>query len=424
VINKTYDVTLKGCKLKGKVKVPPSKSLSHRALIAAGLSSGTSVIRNIVLSEDIKATMAAMKHFGATFDLLEEVENRCTYLISNHGAPMEDDGRAVEIFCNESGSTARFLIPFFHLIDRTVVFTGANSLAERPFDPYFDLFDAQGIAYTKSKRGLPLSVRGKLKAGRYEMVGNVSSQFITGLLYILPLLDGDSELVIKPPFESKGYVDLTLEVLSAFGIEIVQMSEHHFYVLGNQSYQSTDFTVEGDYSQAAFFMVANALGSEIELEGLSKDSKQADRIIDEMIKMAFGPANGPTHVPTFDVTDCPDLVPILSVLLALSSGNNEIVGGRRVRIKESDRIKAIASELTKMGASIDETPEGLIFSGVDSLSPAQVYAWNDHRIAMALAIASTCTKGETKILGADCVRKSYPDFWDVFIKLGGDAIVE
>lgn len=389
--------------------------MSHRALIAAGLSEESSIVRNIALSEDIIATMEAMRHFGADYELIDETDHRFTYRVTRQ--QRTDDAETVEIYCNESGSTARFLIPFFHLLDKPALFTGAKGLSERPFDPYFDIFDAQGVTYSKTGNGLPLTVSGKLQPGTFELVGNVSSQFVTGLLYILPLLNGDSELVIKPPFESKDYVALTLEALSKFGIVIEQKSSLTFYIRGNQKYRGTDFTVEGDFSQAAFWLVANALGSEIELEGLPIVSKQADRVICEMIEKRDGSVE-------FDVSECPDLLPILSVLLALTPGKGIIVGGKRVRIKESDRIKAMACELSKMGAVIEENFDGLTIRGIDVLSPAIVESWNDHRIAMALAIASTCAFGETKILSSECVKKSYPDFWDVFMKLGGDVIVK
>lgn len=419
----SFDVIIKGCKLRGVVSVPPSKSMSHRVLIAAGLSETVSTVRNIVLSDDILATMEAMSQFGATYEWLSEVDGRHTYRVFRKkldiASKLESKTDVTTIFCNESGSTARFLIPFFHLMDTPVVFTGARSLSERPFKPYLDLFDEKGIAYSSVGKGLPLKVRGKLSPGTYEVVGDVSSQFITGLLFILPILEGDSTLLIKPPFESRDYVALTIDALAAFGIEIEQRDPLTCFIRGGQTYKGTDYTVEGDYSQAAFWLVANALGSEIELVGLPDQSKQSDRAIVPFIEAARRQES-----KAYDVSECPDLLPALSVLLSQSQTKSEIVGGSRVRLKESDRIQAMAQELTKIGVVLEETPEGLIIQGGSKFVPAAIWAWNDHRIAMAMAVAATCIDGTLTIRGAECVRKSYPDFWEVYMKLGGDLIVE
>lgn len=417
----SYDVTIKGGKLKGVVNIPPSKSISHRALIAAGLSETVSTVRNIVLSDDILATMAAMNQFGATYEWLGEANGRHTYRAyrRNLDGMADSDKEGTAIFCNESGSTARFLIPFFHLMDGPVIFTGARSLSERPFKPYLDLFDEKGIAYASVGKGLPLKVWGKLSAGTYEVVGGVSSQFITGLLFMLPLLEGDSILKIKPPFESKDYVALTIDVLAAFGVEIEQSDPLTYCIRGGQTYKGTDYTVEGDYSQAAFWLVANALGSEIELVGLPNQSRQSDRAIVPFIETAKH-----QEAKAYDVSECPDLLPVLSVLLSVYQTKSEIVGGSRVRLKESDRIQAMAQELTKIGVVLEETPEGLIIQGGSKFVPAAIWAWNDHRIAMAMAVAAICIDGTLTVRGAECVRKSYPDFWEVYMKLGGDLIVE
>lgn len=415
----SYDVIIKGGKLKGVVHVPPSKSMSHRALIAAGLSESVSTVRNIALSDDIIATMEAMKMFGAIYECISEEQGRYTYRVYRKPQGMDLSNDEMNIYCNESGSTARFLIPFFHLADVPVLFTGAKGLSERPFKPYLDLFDSKGIGYTANGYGLPLKVSGKLSAGTYEVVGNVSSQFITGLLYMLPLLSGDSVLVVKPPFESRDYVALTIEALGAFGIIIEQRDPQTFFIKGGQVYRGADYTVEGDYSQAAFWLTATALGSDIELIGLPTYSKQSDRAITSFIDRS-----AECGEQIYDVSECPDLLPILSVLLSQSGVPSEIVGGGRVRIKESDRIRAMASELVKMGAGVEETPEGLVFRGHSQLLPSEVWAWNDHRIAMAMAIAATCVSGEVTITGAECVNKSYPDFWKVYMALGGDLIVK
>jgi 3-phosphoshikimate 1-carboxyvinyltransferase len=321
------------------------------------------------------------------------------------------------IDCNESGSTARFLIPLFHLLEGKVVYIGSHRLSERPFQPYYDIFEEQGITYSSQEGGLPLAIEGQLKAGQFTLVGNISSQFISGLLFILPLLEGTSHLKILPPLESKDYIELTLACLETFGIEIEKHSDFDYQIKGRQKYTGCNMTIEGDFSQAAFWLVASHIGNDIRVEGLDMHSKQADRAILDVLSRTS------TNQP-IDVSQCPDLVPILAVLCALTPGNSSIINAHRLRFKESDRLKAIATELNKMGAKVIENEDGLSFVGVDRLFGATVDAWNDHRIAMALAIAATRAEGITKICGAHCVRKSYPEFWTVYQSLGGVIDVE
>ncbi|GAB6107104.1 3-phosphoshikimate 1-carboxyvinyltransferase [Fusibacter bizertensis] len=431
---KSYDVRITQFNgsnaLKGDLLVPPSKSISHRAVICASLSPGESMVENLVLSEDIKTTIEAMRQFGASVRLeINEETKRYNAFISNVHIEQLLDGNAnkssepLEIYCHESGSTARFLIPFFHLINGAVTFKGTDRLSERPYTPYLEIFDLQKIKYQSENGGLPLTVKGKFKAGTYTMVGNVSSQFISGLMFILPLLEEKSQIVITPPLESKDYIALTVDCLEAFGIKIEEKDSLNYVVQGGQAYRGTDFIVEGDYSQAAFWLVANALGADIRLKGINAQSKQADRAIINIIKR-IDQRDWSNETCIIDVAQCPDIVPIVAVYCALKKGKYQIVNAERLRIKESDRLKAIATELSKMGADILETPDGLIINGVETLVGAEVDAWNDHRIAMALAIAATRATGQTIIREAQCVNKSYPNFWDEYKILGGQASVE
>ena len=433
-MNPKYEVRISPSGLKGALEVPPSKSMSHRAIMCAGLSSDVSKIENITLSEDIAATLEAMKQFGCVVSVEPSphgspVDERYTMTLSNpRMMAYARSGKKpiqtpVEIYCRESGSTARFMIPLFHLSEEEMVFTGTVRLSQRPYEPYYDIFKRQNIAYHTLEGGLPLKVKGDLTPGVYEVVGNISSQFISGLMFSLPLLKGDSTLKILPPVESKDYILLTLQCLKAFGIEITETGDFEYAIKGGQRYQACHMSIEGDYSQAAFWLVAEALGHRVEVRGLKKESVQADRAIVRLIKeVSELKDRSLLSNRTVDVSQFPDLVPVLTVLYALSDGTTEIVNAARLRIKESDRLHAIATELRKMGANIEEKEDGLLITGVSRLRGAHVSSWNDHRIAMALAIAASVAEGETVIEGAESVQKSYPHFWEDYRSLGGDVV--
>ncbi len=414
--------------LKGNINIPPSKSLSHRAIICAALGNGISSIENIIFSEDILATLEGMKTFGMeVIDIETNKETSRSNIIIKGKGYIEKLGEIID--CRESGSTLRFLIPCACLLGENITFIGKGKLAERPLTTYYKIFDSQGIKYSNHDGRLPLNIEGILKTGKYELEGNVSSQFITGLMFALPLLNEDSTIEITTELESKGYIDLTLDVLRKFSIDIKNEDYNRFYVTGNQRYTPTDYKVEGDYSQAAFWIVAGALNGDITLKDLNSKSLQGDKVIlniatkmganilyeEENIKSATSQTKG----TVIDASQCPDLVPILAVLGALSKGNTKIVNAQRVRIKESDRLKAIASELNKIGANIAETPDGLDITGVDALNGGVVDSWNDHRIAMALAVAATRCKEPLTLKNSSAVNKSYPEFWQDFVKLGG-----
>ena len=409
-------------KLAGKINIPPSKSLSHRAIICAALSTGESNIDNLLFSDDINATWEAMKNFGGKLEIIGKNSLR---IRGKFPLSLEKD----TIDCKESGSTLRFLIPISLLNDTKIVFVGSGKLVSRPLETYYKIFEMQNISYSNNNGMLPLEVNGKLKSGVFEVEGNISSQFITGLMFILPLLEGDSKLIITSELESKGYVDLTIDTLNRFGIEITNNNYKEFLIKGNQKYLSRDYTVEGDFSQAAFWLAAGILGEDIHTENLNIDSLQGDRVIIDLIKEMGGdilindslvrsiPSN--TKGITIDVAQCPDLVPILTVLAALSEGETRIINASRLRIKESDRLKAISTELNKLGADVKELEDGLVINGVESLTGGIVDSWNDHRIAMALSIATIKCTGEVTITNSDVVNKSYPHFWQDFKSLGG-----
>ncbi|MFW2501085.1 3-phosphoshikimate 1-carboxyvinyltransferase [Clostridium diolis] len=417
-------------KLSGEVKIPPSKSMAHRAVICAALGDGVSKVTNIDYSDDIIATIEAMRALGAKITKKED------YLeVYGVNSPENIEANSVKeqrtIDCNESGSTLRFLVPIAALFDGVNRFVGRGNLGKRPLDTYYKIFDEQGIKYSYKDGILDLKTEGKLKAGEFKMEGNISSQFITGLLFTLPLLDGDSKIVITTEMESKGYIDLTLRAIKDFGVEIINNNYEEFIIKGNQIYKSIDYRVEGDYSQAAFFFCADALSSNVVLNDLKLDSLQGDKeVIDILQRMGLklnnkdngliGSASLGLKSTIIDGSQCPDIIPVVSLVAALSEGTTEIINAGRLRIKECDRLAAVTSELNKLGAKIIEKEEGLIIEGVKELKGnVEVWSHKDHRIAMTMAIASTMCKEPIILKDYECVSKSYPQFWDDFKNLGG-----
>lgn len=410
--------------LKGNIVVPSSKSLGHRGIIAAALSRGISRVDNIQLSKDIEATMELMKELGAVVN----IEDQNLYI---DGRKMFSYEKKLDLRCRESGSTLRFLIPLALTKDGDYIFHGEGKLISRPLEPYYEIFEEKGIKYSREEDGLPLKVSGKLTSGTYRVRGDISSQFITGLLFSLPILEGNSRIQITTKLESKGYIDLTLDILKDFGIEIENNNYKEFNIRGAQKYNSRNYYVEGDYSQGAFFLVAGALGSSIVCYGLNKDSLQGDKVILDILE-AMGcnveeSEEGIKVKPSktkgieIDASNCPDLVPILTVLASLSEGETKIVNAKRLRIKECDRLHAITKELNKLGANIIELEDSLIISGVNELKGGEVDSHNDHRIVMALAIAATRARGNVIINNPSAVEKSYPNFFKDYFKLGGEG---
>ena len=382
------DVLITPGPLKGTVTPPPSKSIAHRAILAAALAGG-GTISNLAASQDIEATrrcIAALKAEGPDLPLLD---------------------------CGESGSTLRFLIPLALVLRGDGIFTGRGRLMERPQKPYFDIFGEKGIFY-EQKDGV-LTVRGHLEPGEYRLPGNVSSQFVTGLLYALPLLDGDSEIVLTSTLESAGYVIMTENVLEKFGIT-AEEQDTGWVIPGGQVYQPCDLTIEADWSQAAFWYAAEFLGNLVEVSGMPKYSCQGDRKFGRFYYRLTMPRN-----MGFSVADCPDLVPPLAAMAALRNGYTTYIGNAaRLRIKESDRLATVTQALNALGAQVEEGPDFLKITGKDGLTGGvTVDCCNDHRIAMMAAVAATRCAEPVTLLGAECVSKSYPNFWEEYKRLGG-----
>ncbi len=391
-------VTITPSKAFGIVNAPPSKSMAHRALLASALSDGSRV-DNLSLSKDIEATLSCLKSLGADIKMNNSSAELCKL------PPLEIPENSV-LDCNESGSTLRFLIPLCLLSGKRVKFIGAKRLFERPLGIYEDICKEQGIEF--SKEDSSLTVCGKLKSGNYRVKGDISSQFITGLLFALPLLDGISILEIEGKLESASYVDMTLNVLREFGIKIVRAG-NRFIIYGNQKYLSRDYIVEGDCSNAAFLEALNFVGGNVEIKGLNPNTLQGDSVYKEIMNSLKEGKR------VFDLSDCPDLAPIL---FAISStvGNVTFNGTSRLKLKESDRALAMQAELKKLGISVTVNDNSVIIGEPTLKCPNEpLSSHNDHRIAMSLAVLATLT-GAT-IENAEAVSKSYPDFFEVLQNL-------
>ena len=407
---------IKADKLVGELSPPPSKSVLHRYIIASSLAKGISKIENISFSEDIIATIEAMKKLGA------KIEQKDNYLLIDGSDTFKNLNENIEIDCNESGSTLRFLFPLSIVEENKVLFKGRGKLFKRPMTPYFQNFEKYKIKHSYIDENKIL-LEGKLKAGIYEIDGNISSQFITGLLFSLPLLEGESKIIINGKLESSNYIDISLDCLSKFGIKIINNSYQEFIIGGNQSYKVGNYRTEADYSQAAFFLVANAIGSKIRINDLSEDSLQGDKKIIDYISEIDNWNSKDTLI--LDGSETPDIIPILSLKAAVSGKKIEIVNVERLRIKESDRLKATVEELSKLNFDLIEKKDSILINSRENFKVnknekvVSLSAHSDHRIAMMIAIAATCYDGEILLDNLDCVKKSYPNFWEVFLSLGG-----
>ncbi len=415
------DKTVSGETLKGTLNAPPSKSQTHRALIAASMADGLCNITNQLSSDDIEATQSILKHLGAFIDG-ETVKG-----------PLKVD-TSKTLNANASGSTLRFMIPIALLFDHYITFDGKERLPKRPLEVYEETFkDSVHYEYLSSDY-LPLKVRGPLKANDFKCRGDISSQFISGLLFALPLLKGDSTITLTTPLESLNYVDMTLDTLKHFGIE-VEKKGNQLFIKGNQTYKPRDLKIEGDYSQAAFFIVAGMIAGDITIKGLNPSSLQGDKKIIEIIQsiggnITYDETVGGYHVlkstlhsTTIDLTDIPDLGPILMVLAAQIQGKTTFKGLKRLVFKESNRLDTMKDIVRKLGAKAWKEKDTLIIEGVPQFKGNQTFdAHDDHRLAMALTIATLKADGPLTIKGASCISKSYPLFFEDFKHLGGHVL--
>lgn len=411
------DVRVYPGSLSGNLTAPPSKSAAHRALICAALARGESEVTPVSDSTDMEATLSVLAAMG-------QRAARDGNIIRFRGMPWEE--RPVTLNCLESGSTLRFLLPVAAALGLSATFSGEGRLPERPIGVLTEQLSQHGISVTGS--GMPFCIKGKLTGGAFTLPGDVSSQFISGLLFALPLLTEDSKIHLTTPLESAAYVDLTLSALSDAGIRIERTGDG-LLVKGEQSYRSGRKIVEGDYSNAAFWLCAGAIGGNIAIDGLQEQSVQGDRAIVKLAQ-AFGASvsaqNGqitvksaPLHGIRIDAAPIPDLVPILAVTAAFAQGDTEIYNAARLRIKESDRLSAVSELIRNLGGEAQEFPDRLIIRGSGGFRGGEVDGMNDHRIVMSAAIAALFCREPVVIRGAQAVRKSYPDFFEDLEMLGG-----
>ncbi len=395
------------------VSAPPSKSYSHRYLLSAALGKTPVRIQNVLFSKDILATLDCLSGLGAAVKKEARAVTVC-----GGGVPGTD------VFdCGESGSTLRFLIPILAVLGVRAHITGRASLLRRPIDAYLSLFDQAGVSYRYTP-GSGLTLTGRLCGGDYKMAGDVSSQYITGMLYALPLAQRDSTLTLTTPLLSRPYVDITLDVLKNSGITILHDQYQKFYIPGNQTYRLPDTQVEGDYSQAAVFAAAGVLGGRAVISGLRIHSKQGDAAVLDFFKAMGGQIAQADGVVTaqhasltggiFDVSNCPDIAPILALVCAAAKGKSVLTGTSRLRVKESDRVLSTLSTLKSLGAEAFADENTITILGGTHFLGCRAETFNDHRIAMMLCAAATVADGPVTLLDPKCVEKSYPTFYTDF----------
>lgn len=403
----------------GEVIIPASKSFAHRLLICACLASNPTLVECDGVSKDIDATINCLSALGAK---IEKNDNK-TFLVTPIKAIPED---TVHLYCAESGSTLRFLIPLVGALGANAVFHMEGRLSERPLSPLINTLEKNSM--TIYKEGTKLYCSGKLNAGKYSIPGNISSQFISGLLFALPILDGESTLEITEKIESADYIKMTENAIKSMSVAF-EKNDNRYFIAGNQKYISDGIcTVERDWSNAAFFMCMGAFSNKgITLREMNLKSSQGDKEIVDILR-AFGAkikldGNDITvcasalHGIEADASAIPDLVPTIAALACAAEGKTVIYNAARLRLKESDRLSTTADMLNALGANVTQTDDGLVIIGKKRLKGGIAYAHNDHRIAMAAAVASCVCENRVEVIGAECVAKSYPDFWDHLEKL-------
>ena len=406
---------------RGAVAAPPSKSDVHRAVICAALSGGVCKISPVALSNDIRATIGCVEALGAEASVENDV--------------LTVDGSAVfakktaTLDCIESGSTLRFMIPVAAAGGVEARFTGSGSLVSRPIGLYSQILPEKGVSL-EGGDGLPLKISGKLKSGVFKVPGNISSQFISGLMFALPLLRGDSDIILTSPIQSAGYINMTIRTMEKFGIE-VDVTDTGWHVRGGQRYIPSDYRTDGDWSQAAFYLVSGAVNGEITVNNLNTDSKQGDRKIAGLLR-EFGAeviqeADSVTVKKSdmkgieIDASQIPDLVPALAVCASFADGVTRITNAERLRIKESDRLISTAALINSLGGEAKELPDGLVIRGSRTLIGGTVKGFNDHRIVMSAAICAAGSENPIICTDALSVNKSYPGFFDDYNSVGGKS---
>lgn len=419
------NVLIQPSSIAGTLHIPASKSLSHRALICAGLAENESVIDHLGSSKDIQATISCLENLGARIE-----GNTATRQFHVSGCRPQDLTHTVTLDAYESGSTLRFFIPIAASGSEPVTFMGKASLLARPLGVYAKIFAEQNLPFDQNEECLKFS--GPLKSGSYTLDGSISSQFISGLLMAAPLLDG-IEIEVAGDYQSRSYVSLTVDMMRQFGVKVEEPTDHTYRIACGQKYRGSHVAVESDWSQAAFYLVLGMLKSKLTLTGLKKDSLQGDRVIAGQVSKAGGlldwhdgelTVNPAKRTPfTFDLADCPDLGPILCTLASFVPGTNKLIHTARLRYKESDRVQAMEDELRKWGVDITSDEDSITITGKETYStdhPVVIDSHNDHRIVMAMAVFALCANQPCQINNAQAVEKSYPTFFEDLKSLGVD----
>jgi len=408
------DKRIKSSIAKGIVKAPPSKSMAHRYIICAGLCDKVSTISNVDYSEDIKATIDCIKALGAKVDVGESfvsIDGRETViqkLLKKSDMSDKQDISEIDFMCRESGSTMRFFMGIAMTLSVTANFYGSETLRNRPFGIYESILNSADNCFFK-RMDDKISIKGGLKENDFEIAGNISSQFVTGLLLSLSLRKEGGTITLIPPVESRSYINMTIQAMREFGIDVKWDDENKLKVEANQTYTSKDIEVEGDYSNAAFLDAFNYIGGDVKVEGLNAESLQGDKVYKECFEKLKA------EKATIDIADCPDLGPVLFAVAAANHGG-VFTSTARLKIKESDRGSVMCEELAKFGIKTHMEENSIeIGSGLKAPGEA-ICGHNDHRIVMSLSLLLSLTGGT--ITEAEAVRKSYPGFFDDIQKLG------
>ncbi len=413
---------MKSSSVKGIVEAPASKSMTHRILIFGALAAGQSIIRNPLSAEDTNATREVLNLLGVEIENIDDVWRLRGGVLHSSPEPLN---------CRESGTTLRLMTAICGLINGDSTLTGGSSLRARPIQPLLDALKRIGVDSESCEGFPPVTIKGTgiLRGGTTELPGNISSQYVSALLTVAPLAEKPVEINLTTRLESKPYVEMTLNAMRLFGVEpCVSKNLMRFEVLP-KLYRSADVRVEGDWSSAAYLLAAGALAGEVSVTGLDPKSAQADKAILKILLLMGADVKVTDNIVTsklsklngidFDMVDCPDLFPIVSVLCAVARGESRLTGLERLRLKESDRVQAMHNGLKQMGVKVEKVGEELIIRG-GVIREANINSYLDHRIAMSFAVLALVAKGATTIQGADCVAKSYPDFWKDFEEIGGE----
>ncbi len=418
-------MTFLPARLCGTVDAPASKSEAHRRMICAGLSYGETVLSRYMASEDMEATRRCLHALGS-----DSVEGNGTLTVRGHVLPTE---RVPVLDCGESGSTLRFFVPIALTLTGGGVFRMHGRLGSRPMDVYRDMFVPRGVRWQMGigpDGAAELSVVGKMDCGDYVLPGNVSSQFVSGLLFALPMLPGPSTLCVRPPVESADYILMTIQALRNSGIQVEEVKPFHWSIPGNQSYRAVSGPLEGDYSQAAVLLCAGALGHAVRVTHLPAQTTQGDRAVLEYLR-ALGAqvredAEGicvtaeALHGAVLDMRNCPDIAPMLALVCQLAEGESRLVGCGRLRLKECDRLATTVELLSRLGGNIRTERDDMIIRGMPGLrGNVTLDSQKDHRMVMLASIAATLADGPVCVQGVEALGKSWPDYLRVYQQLGG-----